>query len=320
MKEISVLFVFILSVHYIQAQSVFTYDFENTLNEVTGVGPTLMVLGEEGEFKIDTLDKINQSTKMVYQFGVNSGFQFSNTEADGFLGHSYTIELYMKFDELNSWKRVVDWKNRKSDYGAYIYYGRLNFYPYQTSAEVPVAPGEYTYYVITRDSASQELLIYTDAEVKISLIDEDGDALLDEDQVLNFFHDDLVVPNEASSGAVAMLKIYSYKMDSTSIQNNYNEIGSQIFSVPEISKSTHLNVYPNPANDKLWLDLSGFDINAPVNIRIMNICGQSVLQNQHNSSGSEMVQLDLPELSNGIYILKVESAKTVYTSKILISR
>jgi OmpA-OmpF porin, OOP family len=319
MKKISVLFTLVLSVHCIQAQSVLYYDFENTLNEATVAGPTLTVLGEEGEFRIDTLDKINQSTKMVYQFGVNSGFQFSNTEADGFLGHSYTIELYMKFDELDSWKRVVDWKNRKSDYGAYIYYGRLNFYPYQYSDEVPVAPGEYTYYVITRDSASQELLIYTDAEVKISFIDVYGDALLDEDQVLNFFHDDLVVPNEASSGTVAMLKIYSYTMDSTSIQNNYNEIGSQVFSVPEVGKSAQVNVYPNPASDKLWLDFSGFDKSEQVNIRLMNVCGQSVLTNRLTATGSAMVQLELPELSNGIYILKVESAKNVFSTKVLIS-
>jgi len=278
-----------------------------------------MILGEQGEFRIDTLDKINETSKMVYQFGVNSGFQFDNTEADGFLGHSYTIELYMKFDELDSWKRVVDWKNRKSDYGAYIYYGRLNFYPYQYSDEVPVAPGEYTYYVITRDSASQELLIYTDAEVKISFIDDYGDALLDQDQVLNFFHDDLVVPNEASSGAVAMLKIYSYTMDSTSIQNNYNEIGSQVFSVPEIGKSTQVNVYPNPAGDKLWLDLSGFDKNTTVNIRLMNVCGQSVLSTQYNITESAIAMLELPALSNGVYMIKVESEKNVFSTKVLIS-
>ena len=303
-----------------QAQSVLTYDFESTLNEVTGAGPTLKVLGEEGEFRIDTLDKINQSTKMVYQFGVNSGFQFDNTEADGFLGHSYTIELYMKFDELDSWKRVVDWKNRKSDNGAYIYYGRLNFYPYQYSDEVPVAPGEYTYYVITRDSASQALLIYTDAEVKISFIDDDGDALLDVDQVLNFFHDDVVVPNEASSGTVAMLKIYSYTMDSTSIQNNYNEIGSQVFSVPEVGKSAQVNVYPNPASDKLRLDLSGFGKSEQVKIHLMNVCGQSVLNTQYNTSGSAMIKLEIPELRNGVYVLKVESVKNVFSTKVLINR
>lgn len=319
MKKISVLFTFVLSIHCIQAQSILSYNFENSLNEITGAGPALKILGEQGEFRIDTLDKINQSIKMIYQFDENSGFQFDNTEANGFLGHSYTIELYMKYDELNSWKRVVDWKNRKSDHGAYIYYGRLNFYPYQYSDEVPVAPGEYTYYVITRDSTSQELLIYTDAEVKISFIDEDGDALLDEDQALNFFHDDLVVPNEASSGTIAMLKIYAYTMDSISIQNNFNEIGNQVFSVHEISTSTQVGVYPNPASDRLWLDLSGFEKSEQVNIRLMNIYGQSVFNTQHNASGSTMVKLQLPELGYGVYLLIVESSGNVYSSKVLIS-
>jgi hypothetical protein len=37
--------------------------------------------------------------------------------------------MFFVFDDLTSWKRVVVWKNRKSDGGAYIFNGRLNFYP-----------------------------------------------------------------------------------------------------------------------------------------------------------------------------------------------
>lgn len=320
MKKVSVNLIFLLCIQLAYAQNVITYNFENTLNEVNDLGPALTVLGEQGEFRIDTLNKLDQSTKMVYQFDVNSGFQFNNTYAAGFLGQSYTIELYMKFDELNSWKRVVDWKNRKSDYGAYIYYGRLNFYPYQYSDEVPVAPGEYTYYVITRDSISQELLIYTDAEVKISFVDTYGDALLDEDQVLNFFHDDLIVPNEASSGTVAMLKIYSYTMDAESIENNYNQIGSQVFSVQEVNQYQQLRVFPNPATDKLWIDLSGLIGNETCEIELLDISGKTRFKTRIYNTGNNLTQLGLQEIENGVYLIKVSTLGKSLAGKVLINR
>ncbi len=218
----------------ISAQSVLSYNFNNSLNEAGGTGPALTVLGITGNFVTDTLSEIENNNKTVYRFEKNNGVQFNNVAAGNFLGQTYTIELYFVFDELSSWKRVVDWKNRKTDAGAYVFNGKLNFYPYLYSNEAPVAAGEYTYYVITRDSASKNVLIYTDAEVKINFTDNNNDAVIDGDGVLNFFYDDLSVQNEASSGAVAMLKLYNYALDSTAIRDNWNQIGSNVLGLNKI--------------------------------------------------------------------------------------
>jgi OmpA-OmpF porin, OOP family len=302
------------------SQSIYHYNFEDSFQEANGFGPSLTVLGDEGSFVIDTLDKINQVTKKVYRFDKNSGFQLDNALAGGFLGHSYTIELYMKLDELDSWKRVVDWKNRKSDYGAYVYYGRLNFYPFQYSEEVPVEPGVYTYYVITRDSATQELLIYSDAEVKISFTDNGGNALLDVDQVLNFFHDDLVVPNEASSGSVAMLKIYSHKLEASTIAENYNQLSTQIFSVPEIELHTRIKVYPNPASDEIYIDLSEFSNYEPVDLKFFDVSGQLVFEQRSSGPHTNNVRIKLPEVPAGVYILSALSIDRNAVQKVMVNR
>lgn len=130
MKKITLFLLFVSAITMAFSQQVRYYNFENTLNEVSGLSPALAILGEQGSFVLDTLNEVNQNTKTVYRFTRNSGLQFNNVAAGNFLGDNYTIEIYFVFDELSSWKRVVDWKNRKTDWGAYVYYGELNFYHY----------------------------------------------------------------------------------------------------------------------------------------------------------------------------------------------
>jgi len=303
----------------VSAQSTLYYNFNNSLNEVNASAPTLTVLGTQGDFVTDTLNEIAGSNKTVYRFEKNNGVQFNNVAAGNFLGETYTIELYFVFDELTSWKRVVDWKNRKTDKGAYVYYGELNFYNYIYSEEAPVRAGEYTYYVITRDAASKNVLIYTDAEVKINFTDSNNDAVIDEDGVLNFFYDDLAVPNEASSGAVALLKLYDYALDSTVIREKWEQLGSSVFGVNETARSNvRINVYPNPASDVLNLNLSAFSNQGEARIRVVNEIGQVVL--------AEKIFLDSPSRSfsvnnfkKGLYTIVIETNREVTRTKFVVN-
>jgi hypothetical protein len=298
------------------AQNVLTYNFNNTLEEADGQGPELTVLGNQGVFMEDTLLEIGSSEKWVYRFEKNSGLQFVD---DGFLGDSYTIELYFVFDELNGWKRVVDWKNRKTDYGAYVYYGQLNFYPYEYSGEAPVLPEEYTYYVITRDGATGELLFYCDADVEISFTDDGGDALVDGDNVVNFFHDDLIVPNEASSGAVAMLRMYNYALDSNAIKQNFENLGSNVFSVREIEKRfVELDVYPNPASSMATIYFKAFDNDRKVNVMIQDMLGHTVRNFTLNPQMDPALKLDVSSLPKGIYMIKAESVTKSSVAKLIV--
>jgi len=318
MKKIYLLSVIVLSFSFLSAQQVLHYDFTNSLSEISGNGPTLTVLGNEGAFVEDTLLEIGSAEKFVYRFEQNSGFQFDNAAAGNFLSEGYTIELYFVFDFLNSWKRVVDWKNRKSDYGAYVYNGELNFYPFEYSGEAPVNPGEYTYYVVTRDAGTEEVLVYTDAEVQISFTDSSGDALLDEDNVLNFFHDDLIVPNEASSGAVAMLKIYNTTLDSTTIKGNYDDLAGNVFSVYEIAiPDNSLRAYPNPAKDILTVELDQFDRGETVHIRLVNDLGKTV-RNFELNGGKSNFNFSVESYKPGVYVIQAVTRSKMLTQRILI--
>ena len=322
MKKLYLLSVLIIAASLLQAQSILRYEFQNTLTDKDGSGPELTVLGNPGVYVLDTLNEISNATKTVYRFEANSGFQFNNAEAGDFIGESYTIELYYVFDNLSSWKRVVDWKNRKTDYGAYVYYGQLNFYPYVYSGEAPVVPGEYSYYVITRDAGTQKVLIYTDARVEIDFIDTNGDALVDSDNVINFFHDDLVVPNEASSGAVALLNMYNYVLDSNTIVQNYANLGSTVFGLNDFRKSnTSMQVYPNPANRHVNLKLSEFRQGEKVQISVINPAGSTMYSREMILIGSNStLRLETASWPEGIYFIRAESSSKTAGSKIAVLR
>lgn len=313
---LSVAFVFITAL--LSSQSVIKYNFEGNLNSVNGNGPALTVLGNTGTFVTETLNEIEGNTKTVYRFETNNGLQFNNIEAGNFIGNAYTIEIYFVFDELNSWKRVVDWKNRKTDRGAYVYNGKLNFYNILYSAEAPVAAGEYTYYVVTRDE-SGKVLIYTDAEVFIDFMDINGDALVDEDGVLNFFFDDLQVPNEASSGAVAMLNLYNYALDSSKIVENWDGLGGQVFGINEMKvRPEDLAFYPNPASEIVYLDLSAFNQNDDVKIELMSISGKQIYSTIEKGGNTRQINLNNLSPAKGLYIIKASTIDKIAVAKVMI--
>jgi len=318
MKAILTLFVALFLVGYTYSQSVLRYEFQNSFNEKNGAGPVLTVLGNQGEYVLDTLNEISGNTRTVYRFEKNSGFQFNNSLAGNFIGETYSIELYFEFDELASWKRVVDWKNRKSDHGAYVYYGELNFYPYIYSDDAPVLPGEYTYYVVTRNGATGQVLVYADADEEIDFMDVNGSALVDADNVINFFHDDLSVPNEASAGAVALLNLYNYVLDSNVVKGNFENLGGQVFSVKELSPSKALlKVSPNPASTSVTVNLSGFG-DQNVQLSMVNYSGTVVYDELLRTGQTPQVVINTGSFAEGVYLVRATSQKETASYKILI--
>jgi outer membrane protein OmpA-like peptidoglycan-associated protein len=84
-----------------------------------------------------------------------------------------------------------------------------------------VHPNEYTHYVVSRDAKTQQLKMYVDGESKVEFTDKFDQGVIDDDGVLNFFFDDLIVKEEASEGAVAMIKMYDYVVDPATIKRGF---------------------------------------------------------------------------------------------------
>ena len=234
------------------AQNTIGYFFENTFKPNDPAYPSLVILGRQGIFIQDPLPELGGMKKTAYQFERNSGVQFDNAEANNFITDSYTIEIYFRFDKLNSWKRVVDFKNRKTDWGCYIFNGKLNFYNLLISEKAPVNENEYTHYTIARDGTSNIVKIFADGVLKLEFVDTEKHATIDADNKLNFFFDDLKVTDEASAGAVVMIKISNYLISPENIKNDFDSLKANVSNfVPGPVTTTPTVIVTNTPSENL---------------------------------------------------------------------
>ncbi|MCE7040726.1 OmpA family protein [Dyadobacter sp. CY312] len=206
------------------SQSQWTYDFNNGLNPIESGGISLKMLGQPGQYVKEKIPGTEDLFRTTYRFETNSGLQFNNTEAKGFLNKSFTVEIYFKLDTLGSWKRVLDFKNRKSDYGCYIYDGKLNFYDFAISEKAPIRRNQYLHYVYSRDFETKTIKMYINGLLKLEFKDPGTEGVLDQDQVLNLFQDDLIANHEASAGSVALIRIYDRVMTPVFIRRSFQSI------------------------------------------------------------------------------------------------
>jgi len=75
-----------------------------------------------------------------------------------------------------------------------------------------------------------------------------------------------------------------------------------------------MKIYPNPANDKITIENS---YSQPFKIKMYNLEGE-VVKNEFLLS--DKIQINVRDLSNGVYILVFSSAKKNIQEKIIIHR
>jgi len=243
------------------AQNQWTYDFNNGLSPIESGGPALKPLGSPGKYVKEKIPDVKDLFRTTYNFEKNSGLQFNNAEAKGFLNKSFTVEVYFKLDTLGSWKRILDFKNRKSDYGSYIYDGKINFYDFAISEKAPVRAKQYIHYVYSRDFETKTIRMYVNGQSKVEFKDPGTEGMLDQDQVLNFFQDDLIANHESSSGSVALIRVYDRVMTPVFIRRSYQTIGKvkqpQEVAEKKIEEETKPVAKSEPVKDPDLVTVSG---------------------------------------------------------------
>ena len=279
-KYFPVLVIVLSTLNLGYGQDQWTYDFNNGLFPIESGGKPLKVLGNKGQFLKEDIPNTDGLQRTVYQFEENSGLQFDNANTKGFLSKSFSIEVYFKMEKLDSWKRILDFKNRKSDFGSYIYEGKLNFYDYAMSEKAPVRINQYVHYVYSRDFDTKTIKMYINGQLKVEFQDPGTEGMLDGDQVLNLFQDDLIANHEASAGAVALIRLYDRVMTPVFIRRSYfslkNPKQKEIIEEEEITESTIDKTEiekekPTKISNVTGKVFSGIDLkpinNADVNVR-----------------------------------------------------
>jgi hypothetical protein len=79
-----------------------------------------------------------------------------------------------------------------------------------------------------------------------------------------------------------------------------------------------IRVFPNPATDQITVDLSGFDPEADLSLRIYNAAGQLCQEQNLGGHGGSFVtlQLNANVVMNGHYIVMIQSADGITQCKL----
>jgi len=86
-------------------------------------------------------------------------------------------------------------------------------------------------------------------------------------------------------------------------------------SVAEHTRSSELNVFPNPAKDYIWVEMPADKPNSLWSIEVYNISG--ALVHQQSESGHATIKLPLVHLDAGLYVLRVSDGKAEYVNRIV---
>ena len=86
---------------------------------------------------------------------------------------------------------------------------------------------------------------------------------------------------------------------------------------PDVGQIPEVSVFPNPASTMLTVEFVGPVGGGTVWVRIYNVLGAQVLEEEVRFPGSTAA-LDVSELPQGLYVLQVRTAAAVISKKIII--
>jgi hypothetical protein len=191
----------LLGVAPIARADTFTYELNGSYAESNG-GPPLVSLG-------GTLGPTG------YTFGVNAGLSLSNTG----ISDAYSIAIRFYFDDvnasINTYEKILDFKNRTSDSGLYSVSGQLLLFattgsgdPHAGSFVHDFANGTPADLLVTRN-ASGLFSAFVNGHLAFSVMDTNGATTFSgPGNIINFFMDDtLSFAPEAGTGFVDRIQV-----------------------------------------------------------------------------------------------------------------
>lgn len=132
------------------------------------------------------------------------------------------------------------------------------------------------------------------------------DARVEHFKVYNAFHILLHKNANDISYAEEMWRFFSYKED-TAVPTSVHSL-----------QSLQFNVYPNPAQDELTIELGERDFANDLTLQILDYTGRKVMD--VDVSGKNKLRINCSQLPNGIYLIHASDASQIYSTKFVISR
>jgi endoglucanase len=108
------------------------------------------------------------------------------------------------------------------------------------------------------------------------------------------------------------LKKNYYRLEQ--LDRNGSSMLSQVILIEEASYQ--IKVYPNPANEKLYI----YSPEIISSISIMDINGKEMLNNKPDGNPGEIVELNLGNFSNGVYMIKINTSSKVIIERLIVQK
>jgi len=250
-------------------------------------------------------------TAQGYFFNDDAGLQFNNPS--GFIDKTYSIAFNFQIDEFIDppmWVRIMSFTHT-DDHGIYIRLtnpptnGTLEFWPNGI-----VGPDNF----FTTVDFYQLILVRDDAGLIKIYINGTEFGTYDDSQTQEYipqpsknyiiwFRDDpSELENEASPGFVQNIIIANYAWTPSKVTEIWERFCSSLLGVSENTKK-EVSFYPNPAGDRLWLEIA--DMNSAYAVSIIDITGQQLLFSDKTKTAVQV--FNISHFNPGIYFLRIVS-------------
>ncbi len=113
--------------------------------------------------------------------------------------------------------------------------------------------------------------------------------------------------------------LWKYVMMDADVQAGLDKLGFEyeVTDAREIAKNNSFKIYPNPANNRFFIKLNGFNGNQQTDVKIFSIDGRLMkIQNLENTESS----IDCSSFENGLYLVRMGNGTKEYQSKLIIQR
>jgi hypothetical protein len=152
-----------------------------------------------------------------YTFAMNQGLSLSNG-LPGTTPANYTIEFVARFTNLTGFRKLIDFKDLTSDDGFYTLGTALNFFPEATGPTGAIVLNGERRVVLTRDDATDLVVGYVNGVAQFSFTDPaDRAVFTGPGNIVRFFMDDPIVPNEEAAGFVDFVRIYDAPLSAAEV-------------------------------------------------------------------------------------------------------
>jgi len=95
---------------------------------------------------------------------------------------------------------------------------------------------------------------------------------------------------------------------------NPNGFGVSVANIDTKSAS----VYPNPAINKVQIDIPAIEVNKSVEVSLTDLTGKVLLAESFDNTAQ--LEMNTQTLKNGVYLMKVVNGSNVYSSKVVVSK